>query len=51
MLAGKACAAAAAGSASFGQGEVNPTIKIAQGEAIRIFVARDLDFSGVAPAQ
>lgn len=44
-----AAAAAAAGSASFGQGDVNPTIKIAQGEAIRIFVARDLDFSGVKP--
>jgi type IV secretion system protein VirB10 len=46
-----AAAAAAAGSASFGQGEVNPTIKIAQGEAIRIFIARDLDFSGVKPVQ
>ena len=46
-----AAAAAAAGSASFGQGDVNPTIKIAQGEAIRIFVARDLDFSGVKPVQ
>ncbi len=46
-----AAAAAAAGSASLGQGEVNPTIKIAQGEAIRIFIARDLDFSGVKPVQ
>ena len=46
-----AAAAAAAGSASFGQGDVHPTIKIAQGEAIRIFVARDLDFSGVKPVQ
>lgn len=46
-----AAAAAAAGSASFGQGDVQPTIKIAQGEAIRIFIARDLDFSGVKPVQ
>jgi type IV secretory pathway VirB10-like protein len=46
-----AAAAAAAGSASFGQADIAPTIKIAQGEAIRIFIARDLDFSGVKPVQ
>ena len=42
---------AAAGLASSAvQGEkISPTIKVAQGEAIRIFVSRDLDFSGVDP--
>ncbi|WP_309646683.1 TrbI/VirB10 family protein [Phenylobacterium sp.] len=40
--------AAAGAAASAVQGEqVSPTIKVAQGEAIRIFVSRDLDFSGV----
>ncbi len=46
-----AAAAATAGSASFGAGDIPPTISIKQGEAIRIFVARDLDFSGVQPIQ
>lgn len=42
---------AAAGLASSAvQGEkISPTIKVQQGEAIRIFVSRDLDFSGVDP--
>lgn len=40
--------AAAGAAASALQGEpVSPTIKVDQGEAIRIFVTRDLDFSGV----
>lgn len=42
---------AAAGLASSAvQGEkISPTIKVPQGAAIRIFVSRDLDFSGVDP--
>jgi type IV secretory pathway VirB10-like protein len=40
--------AAAGLASSVVQGEpIAPTIKVAQGEAIRIFVSRDLDFSGV----
>lgn len=46
-----AAAAAAASSASFGQADIAPTISIKQGEEIRIFVARDLDFSGVQPVR
>jgi type IV secretion system protein VirB10 len=38
-------AQAASAAASARQDEVSPTVKVAQGEAIRIFVARDLDFS------
>lgn len=45
--------AAASGLASSAlQGEaIPPTIKVSQGEAIRIFLARDLDFSAVDPVR
>jgi type IV secretory pathway VirB10-like protein len=44
-------AVGAASSALAGETRVSPTIKVPQGAAIRIFVARDLDFSAVGPAR
>jgi type IV secretion system protein VirB10 len=42
-------AAAGAANAALQAENISPTIKVPQGEAIRIFVARDLDFSNVEP--
>lgn len=51
VIAGGAGGAASAAGAGL-QNDVNipPTIKVAQGTAIRIFLNRDLDFSDVGPA-
>lgn len=39
----------AASTAMSSQASISPTVKVRQGEPIRIFTARDLDFSGVEP--
>jgi len=41
---GQSAAAAAVGQS----GAIGPTIRVRQGEPIRVFTARDLDFSKVA---
>jgi type IV secretion system protein VirB10 len=42
---GQSAAAAAVGR----DGQIAPTVRVRQGEPIRIFTARDLDFSKVTP--
>ncbi len=44
-------ARSAAGAALQGDMNIPPTVKVAQGTAIRIFIARDLDFSGTDSAR
>lgn len=39
----------AASTAVESQSNISPTVKVKQGEPIRIFTARDLDFSGIEP--
>ncbi len=48
ILGGGQSAAAAALQQN---GEIGPTIRVRQGEPIRVFTARDLDFSTVAPGR
>ena len=43
---GQSAAAAAVGQS----GQIGPTVRVRQGEPIRVFTARDLDFSKVTSA-
>ena len=45
MMGGQSAAAAAVGQG----GQIGPTVRVRQGQPIRVFTARDLDFSKVAP--
>ncbi|MDB5738220.1 MAG: type secretion protein, partial [Sphingomonas bacterium] len=38
----------AAGIAAQGNGQIPPTVRVAQGQPIRVFTAKDLDFSTVS---
>jgi type IV secretion system protein VirB10 len=45
MLGGQSAASTAVGQS----GQIAPTVRVRQGQPIRVFTARDLDFSKVNP--